>query len=82
VDKTSSRTYAQDAWFLQKEQILKIANIFEMDNLALYSDTRLPCPQRVLITAKELGIKLTIIHVDITKDDHKELNHSDPFLSL
>lgn len=51
-----------------------------MDNLTLYSDAGLPCPQRVLITAKELGIKLNIIHVDITKDDHKELTHSDTFL--
>jgi hypothetical protein len=64
----------------KEEQILKIANTFEMDNLTLYSDARLPCPQRVLITAKELGIKLNIIHVDITKDDHKEPTHSDPFL--
>jgi hypothetical protein len=80
MDETSSRTYIPDTRFPKEEQILKFANTFEMDNLTLYSDARLPCPQRVLITAKELGIKLNIIHVDITKDDHKEPTHSDPFL--
>jgi len=82
VDKTSSWTYIQDTRFPKEEQILKIANTFEMDNLTLYSDARLPCPQRVLITAKELGFKLNIIHVDITKDNHKEPTHSGPFPSF
>lgn len=39
--------------------------------LTLYSDNRLPCPQRVVLTAAELGLDLTTILIDITSNQHK-----------
>ena len=47
-----------------------------MSNLTLYSDPRLPCPQRVLLTAEELGIELNIIPIDITSNEHKVQHNS------
>ena len=40
-------------------------------DLVLYTDNRLPCPQRVLLTAAELGLKLTTVQIDILKSEHK-----------
>jgi glutathione S-transferase len=42
-----------------------------MGSLRLYSDARLPCPQRVLVTAAEKGIDLDVIHVDIFAGENK-----------
>lgn len=36
-----------------------------MKALQLYSNSALPCPQRVLVTAAEKGIDLEIIETDI-----------------
>ncbi|KIN03541.1 hypothetical protein OIDMADRAFT_158221 [Oidiodendron maius Zn] len=42
-----------------------------MPSLQLYSDSRLPCPQRVLVTAAEKGIDLEIIHTDVFAGENK-----------
>lgn len=45
-----------------------------MASIQLYSDSRLPCPQRVLVTAAEKGIDLEIIHTDVFAGENKVNN--------
>ena len=42
-----------------------------MRRLQLHSDSSLPCPQRVLVTAAEKGIDLEIIHTDVFAGENK-----------
>ncbi|TFA98863.1 hypothetical protein CCMA1212_009290 [Trichoderma ghanense] len=43
-----------------------------MSRITLFTDSRLPCPQRLLLTIHELGLEIKHIQeVDISKSEHK-----------
>lgn len=43
-----------------------------MSQITLFTDSRLPCPQRLLLTIHELGLQINDIReVDISKFEHK-----------
>lgn len=43
-----------------------------MSRITLFTDSRLPCPQRLLLTIHELGLQINDIReVDISKFEHK-----------
>ncbi|UKZ93293.1 uncharacterized protein TrAFT101_008212 [Trichoderma asperellum] len=44
-----------------------------MSQITLFTDSRLPCPQRLLLTIHELGLQINDIReVDISKFEHKQ----------
>jgi hypothetical protein len=43
-----------------------------MSQITLFTDSRLPCPQRLLLAIHELGLQINDIReVDISKFEHK-----------
>lgn len=43
-----------------------------MSRIILFTDSRVPCPQRLLLTIHELGLQISDIReVDISKHEHK-----------
>ncbi|KAL7941881.1 hypothetical protein V8C42DRAFT_333989 [Trichoderma barbatum] len=53
-----------------------------MSNITLFTDSRVPCPQRMLLTIHELGLQIKDIReVDISKFEHKrpEILELNPF---
>lgn len=43
-----------------------------MSQITLFTDARLPCPQRLLLTIHELGLQINDVReVDISKFEHK-----------
>jgi hypothetical protein len=43
-----------------------------MSQITLFTDSRLPCPQRLLLTIHELGLQVNNVReVDISKLEHK-----------
>ncbi|PTB61734.1 hypothetical protein BBK36DRAFT_1131054 [Trichoderma citrinoviride] len=45
-----------------------------MSQITLFTDSRLPCPQRLLLTIHELGLQIKDIReVDISKSENKRL---------
>ena len=61
-------------WKPNKENFTRQISLEKMASIQLYSDSRLPCPQRVLVTAAEKGIDLEIIHTDVFAGENKVNN--------
>lgn len=52
---------------------MNFPNFFtNMSQITLFTDSRLPCPQRLLLTIHELGLQINDVReVDISKFEHK-----------